>query len=177
MSDQEQKSSSSDSSASNSGGSSSSSSWRTRIIVITIVLFIGAFIGRWIHEDRSLGKKVEDGANATATTVGAKETFEQKINKVLPYITEACLALIIAMMAGILMKSALKFAGILLVVGFIGLQVAMWKGWLPDSIDFSEKLNDLVFVEPTGNKTEIAISKAPSAGAGVMGLMMGLSKG
>ena len=174
MSDQEQKSSSSDSS---SGGSSSSSSWRTRIIVIAIVLFIGAFIGRWMHEERSVGEKVEDGANATATAVGAKETFEEKLNKVLPYITEACLALIIAMMAGILMKSALKFAGILLVVGFIGLQVAIWKGWLPDSIDFSEQLNDLVFVEPKGNTTEMAISKAPSAGAGAMGLMMGLSKG
>ena len=173
MSDQEQKSSSSESS----GSGKSSGSWRTRIIVITIVLFIGAFIGRWIHEDRSVGEKIGDGANATATAAGAKETFEQKINKVLPYVTEACLALIIAMMAGILMKSALKFVGILLVVGFIGIQVAIWKGWLPDSIDFSDKLNDLVFVAPKGDTTEFAISKAPAAGAGVMGLMMGLSKG
>ncbi len=129
-----------------------------------------------MHGDRTVGEKIGDGANATATAVGAKETFEQKLNKVLPYITEACLALIIAMMAGILMKSALKFVGILLVVGFIGLQVAIWKGWLPDSIDFGDKLNDFVFVEPKGNATELAISKAPAAGAGVMGLMMGLSK-
>ena len=175
MSDQAQKPSSDSSGSSNSGGSSSS--WRTRIIVITIVLFIGAFIGRWIHEDRTVGEKIGDGADSTATAVGAKETFEQKLNKVLPYVTEICLSLILAMMAGIMMKSALKFVGVLLVLGFIGLQVAIWKGWLPDSIDISDKLNDLVFVESKGDPSEFAIAKAPAAGAGVIGLMMGLSKG
>lgn len=130
-----------------------------------------------MHEDRSVGEKMEDGANATATAVGAEETFQQKLNKVLPYVTEACLALIVAMMGGIMMKSALKFAGVLLVVGFIGIQVAIWKGWLPDSIDFSDTLNNFVFVESHGDTTEFAISKAPAAGAGALGLMMGLSKG
>ena len=169
MSDQPQKSSTE--------SSSSGSSWRSRVVIVAIVLFLAAFAGRWMKEEEGAGAKIDSGLTASAVAVGAKEeSFSDKVQKVLPFITEACLALMVGLMAGIMMKSALKFAGILLVLGFIGVQVAIWKGWLPDSIDFSDKLNSLLFVEPTGEGRELAASKAPAAGAGALGLMMGLSK-
>jgi hypothetical protein len=65
-------------------------------------------------------------------------------------------------------------------VGIVGIQFAIYKGWMDAGTagGFIGHMRDYVFHVPEGSDAvAILRDKAPTAGAGLLGFMMGLKKG
>ena len=155
--------------------------WRRRIFAAVLFLVVAAVIGRVMLKDETPTGS-NNGGLATGLTAGGEvereETLGDKLNKLLPYITEAGMALLLGMIAGIGARMAIKTVVLVVIVGAIGIQFAIFKGWLtPDDAGFLGHLKDYVFHVPEGKEgMEVVMEKAPSVGAGLIGFMMGLTR-
>lgn len=159
--------------------------WRRRVAVIAVFIFGAAIVGRVMLKDEEStsggGSGMRSGLVAGDGTerVEQEEDLGDKLAKLLPYVTEAAMALLLGMIVGIGTRMAIKTVVIALVLGVIGVQYAIFKGWLtPEDARFIGHMKDYVFNVPEGKEaSEVAMDKAPSFGAGLLGFMMGLKKG
>ncbi|MHC4937346.1 MAG: hypothetical protein ACYTHK_00070 [Planctomycetota bacterium] len=156
--------------------------WRRRIFAIVLFLVVAAVIGRvMLKDEQPTGS--EGGGMRTGLVAGGEvekeETLGDKLNKLLPYITEAGIALMLGMIAGIGTRMAIKTIVVVVILGAVGIQFAIFKGWLnPEDMGFVQHLKDYVFHVPEDKEgVDVALDKAPSLGAGLLGFLMGLKKG
>lgn len=150
--------------------------WRAKLIIALVVVVAGAIIARY-----SLASDKADpgqGAQLTANQQAEEEepgTFE----KVLPFVTEAGSAMLLGFMLALATRSVFKLVIVALVLGFVALQFLAYKGVL--TVDWSEFAawigdNVLNFSEDA-DAGQVAEEKVPTAGAGMLGYLLGLKKG
>ena len=160
--------------------------WRRRLVVV-VVLILGAsiagrvFLGNEEPEVDSKGNPLATSlVGSNGEPVEREETIGDKMKSLLPYITEAGMALLLGMIMGIGARMAIKTIVMVAIVGIVGIQFAIFKGWMdPETAGgFVGHMRDYVFNVPEGaDGMEVLRDKAPSAGAGLLGFMMGLKKG
>jgi hypothetical protein len=160
--------------------------WRRRVVVIVVLILGAAIAGRvFLGNEKppvdSKGNPLVTGlVPESGETVEREETLGDKLKKVLPYITEAGMALLLGMILGIGARMAIKTIVLVAIVGVVGIQFAIYKGWMApeDAGGFIGHMRDYVFHVPEGaDGMALLREKAPSAGAGLLGFMMGLKKG
>ncbi|MEM8883521.1 MAG: hypothetical protein AAGD14_05605 [Planctomycetota bacterium] len=161
--------------------------WRRRVIAIVVIVLVGAVLGRMaLSGQEETGSPSKPGlatgfaaGGDSGTRVEREETLADKMQKVLPFITEAGMALLLGMILGIGARMAIKTIVLVVILGVVGIQFAIFKGLLkPEDAQFIGHLKDYVFHVPEGKEAaDIAIKKAPSLGAGMIGFLMGLKKG
>ncbi|MHC4953885.1 MAG: hypothetical protein ACYTGZ_08340 [Planctomycetota bacterium] len=160
--------------------------WRRRLVVIVILIVGAGIAGRMLLPDPEPagggdGSGMRTGLVASdGEPVEREETFSDKLKKLLPYVTEAGMALLLGMILGIGTRMAIKTVVMVVIVGVVGLQFAIYKGWMSagDAGGFVKHLTEYVFNVPEGVEgTDYLLEKAPTGGAGLLGFMMGLKKG
>jgi len=160
--------------------------WRRRVFAIVVLLVGAAIAGRVMLKDNDSeagagGKGMRTALVAdTGEDAEPKETIGDKLNKLLPYVTEAGMALLLGMILGIGARMAINTIVLVFIVGVVATQFAIFKGWVSaDSAGgFIGHLTDYVFNVPEGAEgTDILREKIPSASAGLLGFMMGLKRG
>jgi len=158
--------------------------WRRRVAVVVVFVVAAAIVGRVMLAGEEPTGSAPSGM-ATGLVPGSsepapkEETLGDKLGKLLPYVTDAGIALLLGMIVGIGVRMAIKTVVVVMVVGVIGVQYAIFKGWIAaDDASFLGHLKEYVFHIPEDSSASDALlEKAPSAGAGLLGFMMGLKKG
>jgi len=159
--------------------------WRRRVIVIVVLILGVSIAGRvFLHgeeqEAAADGRGLRTGLVAGGgERVEREETLGDKVGKLLPFITEAGMALLLGMILGVGARMAIKTIVLVAIVGVVGIQFAIYKGWLSpdDAGGFIGHMTNYVFNVPEGGETmDVLREKAPSAGAGTIGFLMGLRK-
>ena len=161
--------------------------WRRRLVV-AVLLILGVaitarvFIGNEEPEVDSQGNPLAAGlvAGENGEPVAKEETLGDKLKGLLPYITEAGMSLLLGMILGIGARMAIKTIVMVFIVGIVAIQFAIYNGWMDAGTagGFIGHMRDYVFNVPEGAEgMDIVREKAPTAGAGLLGFMMGLKKG
>lgn len=161
--------------------------WRRRVVVIVVLLVAAAIAGRVFLAGEDTDEQSADRSGLRSGLVDddgqrveREETLGQKLGKLLPYITEAGMALLVGMILGIGTRMAIKTIVVVAVVGIVGIQFAIFKGWMSaDSAGgFIGHMREYVFNVPAGgDAVDVLREKAPTVGASLLGFMMGLKKG
>jgi len=160
--------------------------WRRRVVVVVVLILGAAIAGRvfFSNEEPEVDSKGNPLASSlvgdNGESIEREETLGDKMKKVLPYITEAGMTLLLGMILGIGARMAIKTIVLVAIVGIVGIQFAIFKGWMApeDAGGFIGHMRDYVFHVPEGaDGMDVLRDKAPSAGAGLLGFMMGIKKG
>jgi len=158
--------------------------WRRRVVAVAVVVLVAAIAGRVMLKEEQPTSGGGSGLRTGLVAGGGEEvereeTLGDKLAKLLPYVTEAMTALLLGMVIGIGTRMVIKTVVLVLVLGAVGIQFAIFKGWLtPEDAQFVGHMKDYLFHIPEGkDAADVAIDKAPSVGAGLLGFMMGLKKG
>ncbi|MHC4971679.1 MAG: FUN14 domain-containing protein [Planctomycetota bacterium] len=153
--------------------------WRAKLLIALVVVVVGAIIAR-----QSLAKDDADAGDGQANQLVAGERAEEKeepgaLEKILPFITEAGSAMLLGYMLALATRSVLKMAIFALVLAFVGLQFLAYKGILTvDLGEFAAWIGDNLFnVSPDADTGKVLEEKVPTAGAGLLGYLLGLKKG
>ena len=153
--------------------------WRAKLLIALVVVVVGAVILRQaIHSDETGGTSGQ--ANQLVPGESAEEAKEPgALEKILPYITEAGSAMLLGYMLALATRSVLKMAIFALVLAFVGLQFLAYKGILNvDLGQFAAWIGDNLFnVSADADAGRVAREKIPTAGAGLLGYLLGLKKG
>lgn len=152
--------------------------WRAKLLIALVVVVTGAVILRQsLHGDQA-------GTPGQANQLVAGQPAEEKeepgaLEKILPYITEAGSAMLLGYALALATRSVLKMAVFALVLAFVGLQFLAYKGILNvDLGEFAAWIGKNVFnVSADADAGQLAQEKIPTAGAGMLGYLLGLKKG
>ena len=150
--------------------------WRAKLLVALVVVVAGAIVVR-----QTLAERRAEGAGTGNQLMAGEKPEEEPgaFEKILPYITEAGSAMLLGYMLALATRSALKLALAALVLGFVGLQFLAYKGIL--AVDLGEFAgwigNSVLNVTSGGDAGQVAQEKVPTAGAGMLGYLLGLKKG
>jgi len=155
------------------------------VVVIVVFVLAAAITGRVMLQEEEPTGSPDAGGLQTGLVAGGGEQVEKeealgdKLGKLLPYVTEAAAALLLGMIAGIGTRMAIKTIVVVLILGVVGWQFAVFKGWVEaGEYGFLAHMRDFVFHIPEGKDAgEVMMDKAPSLGAGLLGFLMGLKKG
>jgi len=152
--------------------------WRAKLLVGLVVVIVAAIIAR-----QSLTSDEADAKAGQGNQLVAGDTTEEKepgaLEKILPYITEAGSVMLLGYMLALATRSVFKLVILALVFGFIALQFLAYKGILTvDLGEFAAWVGDNVFnVSAGADAGQMAQEKVPTAGAGMLGYLLGLKKG
>lgn len=153
--------------------------WRAKLLIALVVVVVGAIIAR-----QALAKDESDAAPGQGNQLVAGERAEEEeepgaLEKILPFITEAGSAMLLGYMLALATRSVLKMAIFALVLAFVGLQFLAYKGILTvDLGEFAAWIGKNVFNVSEGADTgKVFEEKVPTAGAGLLGYLLGLKKG
>ena len=168
--------------------------WRKRLIVALMILVTASIVGRAYvgQPTRGAGEAQEKTgtpqmgpSGLVPTDPGAtpedaeKKTEPSTTEKLLPFVTEGGLAMLLGIALGMATRAVAKIAVILLAITFVAIQYLSYKGMLTmDWGQFGEWLNNLVLnVSGENGLGAIMKHKLPSAGALGVGYYLGLKKG
>ena len=152
--------------------------WRAKLLVGLVVVIVAAIIAR-----QSLKSDEADAKTGQGNQLVAGETTEEKepgaLEKILPFITEAGSAMLLGFMLALATRSVIKIAIFALVLAFVGLQFLAYKGILTvDLGGFAAWMGDNLFnVSADADTGKMVEEKVPTAGAGLLGYLLGLKKG
>lgn len=174
--------------------------WRKRL-VIGLLLIVGASIaGRAMlvkerergaaarqeaAKERSTNPLTPVGIMPQTTPEDGETPPEEKAEpgtaeKILPFLTEGGIAMLLGLALGIATRSIFKIALILIAVTFVAIQFLAYKGLIAD-VDWggiASGAKDLVLNLPdTTGLSEMLQYKLPSAGSLVLGYYLGLKRG
>ncbi len=153
--------------------------WRAKLLIALVVVVVGAVILRQsLHSDKSGGTP----GQANQLVAGQPEEEQEEpgaLEKILPYVTEAGSAMLLGYMLALATRSVLKMAVFAVVLAFVGLQFLAYKGILNvDLGEFAAWIGDNLFnVSADADAGQVAREKVPTAGAGMLGYLLGLKKG
>jgi len=152
--------------------------WRAKLLIALVVVVAGAIIVRHTLADR----RTEGAGTGTGNQLVAGEAPEKEepgaFEKILPFITEAGSVMLLGYMLALATRSVFKLLIVALVLGFVGLQFLAYKGLTVDLGDFAAWVgNNLFNVSKDADAGQIAQEKVPTAGAGMLGYLLGLKKG
>lgn len=150
--------------------------WRAKLLIALVVVVVGAIIAR-----QSLrGDETADTGQGNQLVAGERAEDEKEpgaLEKILPFITEAGSAMLLGYMLALATRSVLKMAIFALVLAFVGLQFLAYKG-IVDLGEFAAWIGDNLFnVSPDADAGKVLEEKVPTAGAGLLGYLLGLKKG
>ncbi|MHC4135458.1 MAG: FUN14 domain-containing protein [Planctomycetota bacterium] len=151
--------------------------WRAKLLIALVVVVAGAIVVRHTLADR----RAEGAGTGNQLVAGEKPEEDEPtaFEKILPYITEAGSAMLLGYMLALATRFALKLVIVVLVLGFVGLQFLAYKGIL--TVDLGEFAgwvgNNVLNVSSDGDAGQVAQEKVPTAGAGMLGYLLGLKKG
>jgi uncharacterized membrane protein (Fun14 family) len=158
-----------------------STRWRRRLVLILIVVTAGSIWARSATAKEQGRQETPEGmaTQLVATEPGQKEEEPKSgMEKVLPFITEAGIAMLIGIMLGLATRTVAKVLAVIFVVVFLGTQFLAYKGIMTvDWGGFAGWLHQSVLnVSSAESFQEIVTQKLPAAGALLIGYFLGLKK-
>jgi len=151
--------------------------WRAKLLIALLVVVVAAIIAR--QSFRSDRAAAGQGNQLVAGQPAAEEEEPGTLEKVLPFVTEAGSAMLLGFMLALATRFAFKLVIVALVLGFVALQFLAYKGIL--TVDWSEfaswTKDNLLNVTSGADAGQVAEQKVPTAGAGLLGYLLGLKKG
>ena len=155
--------------------------WRRRLAILLLLVVAASVIWRVRIKKEERGEAVTPRAATQlvpGTTGGEEEPPPTAKEKILGYLTEAAIAMLLGMMLGIATTVAIKTVVVLLVVGVAGAQFYAYK--TGTAIDWGAAGNwvkEFVFNLTGGaDLKQVAVDKLPSLGAFVIGYFLGLKR-
>lgn len=153
--------------------------WRAKLLIALVVVVVGAIVLRQSVRGKEAGDKPGQANQLVAGQPAQEQEEPGALEKILPYITEAGSAMLLGYMLALATRSVLKMAIFALVLAFVGLQFLAYKGILTvDLGEFAAWIGHNVFnVSADADAGQLAQEKIPTAGAGMLGYLLGLKKG
>lgn len=159
-------------------------------IVVFLLLFVGsvaarALLGEAPEEIASTGQTTPEGAQGFRApqehlAAGDAQAAEEPkgFESYLPYLTEGSLFALIGFALGYTTRKVFRLALILIALGFVGIQAAVWAGWV--QVDWGgvvDVLNGWVLnLKENESLTEFLTRHVPAAGALVLGAAVGFRR-
>jgi uncharacterized membrane protein (Fun14 family) len=153
--------------------------WRLKLLIALVVVVVAAIIARFTFAERRAEAKTSGAAAQLAPGQEAEEEEPNTLEKVLPYITEGGSAMLLGYLLALATRAAFKLIIAGLVLGFVALNFLAYKGVLTvDWSAFAAWIGENVLnTSAEADVGQIAQEKIPSAGAGMLGYLLGLKKG
>jgi len=178
-----------------SGGQARASlAWRKRLVVALIVVVGISIVARVSMAKDAAPAGKSGGSSMLANNLvegsgtqgaGGDEQAQQEpstVGKLLPFVTEGGVAMLLGIALGVATRAVFKIALIGIAVLFVAVQFLAYKGVI--TIDWQamghayESLKNYVFnISSNSGIGQIVTHKLPSAGALGLGYMLGLKKG
>jgi uncharacterized membrane protein (Fun14 family) len=150
--------------------------WRLKLLVALVVLVVAGIL---VRQSLARDKATAAQGNQLMANQQAEEEEPSALEKAVPYVTEAGSAMLLGFMLALATRFALKLAIIGLVLGFVALQYLAYKGIL--TVDWSAFASwvgeNVLNATKDADAGLVAQEKIPTAGAGVLGYLLGLKKG
>ncbi|MHC4816756.1 MAG: FUN14 domain-containing protein [Planctomycetota bacterium] len=152
--------------------------WRAKLLIALVVVIVAAVIARQSFKSDEAGAEAGQG-NQLVAGQQAEEEEPGALEKILPFITEAGSAMLLGFMLALATRSVIKIAVFALVLVFVGLQFLAYKGILTVDVgEFAAWIGDNLFnVSADADTGKMVEEKVPTAGAGLLGYLLGLKKG
>ena len=154
--------------------------WRRRLVLLLLLLVAGSIYAR-----SSLRKEKEE---ASAPPLGPNQLVaqDQRVEepeeppsgwqRVLPFVTEAGVAMLLGLALGAATRSVAKVLALVFALCFIGIQILAYKGVL--EVDWGSWLNDFVLnISQFEGLNTFVQEKLPAAGAFLIGYFLGIRRG
>ncbi|MHC4548280.1 MAG: FUN14 domain-containing protein [Planctomycetota bacterium] len=153
--------------------------WRAPLLVALVVVVVGSILLRQSIEDEKRGAQTGIQHSLVPGEEEAEAKEPSKLEKILPFLTEAGSAMLLGFMLALATRFALKMVIFAMVVIFVGLQFLAYKGLLTiDWGDFAVWIKDAVLnVTGGADVGQIVQEKLPAIGAGLLGYLLGLKRG
>jgi len=155
------------------------------LVTLFSVVLVGSVAVRAATTEEPAGvsaASTPDGAmTMTAHVADPTQPAEdaQGLEQYLPYLTEASLFGLIGFALGYTSRKIFKIALILIALAFVGAQVGVYNGWFEvDWGSLVQRLNDWVFnLKQNASITEFLTDRVPTAGALLVGWLVGFKRG
>jgi len=180
------------------GATGSTTAWRKRLVIGLIVVVAVSIAARVSMAGDATSAEAGggsggsalvsnnlvagDGSQGTGSGEQAAQAEPSTMGKLLPFVTEGGVAMLLGIALGVATRAVFKIALILIAVLFVAVQFLAYKGVI--TIDWEamgrgyESLKDYVFnISSDQGIGQIVTHKLPSAGALGLGYMLGLKKG
>ena len=153
--------------------------WRRKLVLL-LLLVVAVSIGArtYLAREKPAPQPAATAPNALLPRQPPSEQppeEESRTRKLLPFVTEGGLAMLLGIALGVATRAVAKLALVVIAVFFVVIQFLAFKGLL--TVDWSALEHYVLNIPAAAGLGKIVQYKLPSAGALVLGYSLGLKRG